>query len=179
MALIWKCSCGATFGPSENFKLNRHIKQGKARGEEHASVYLIDIDTGEVKAKSAQAATKFGLIPHGARWHKKHPEATQPTAPPPGDTKPPDDERPLEAGESVSTSVRARFVTHEVLLDGRLLLLYDLSKQVYPQYDASVGEWLWDVVMQFYMEHSDELPLGKLFEDTIQEEKETVEVGND
>jgi len=176
MALEWRCVCGATCAPRESLKFNReHVKGGREKGEEHGLVGLFDTETGEIKAKTAVQATRMGLLPHSEKWLKKNP----PPPETPTDVSKPPDEKPLEAGESVSTSVRARFVTHEVLLDGRLLLLFDLAKQVYPDYDASVGEWLWDVVMQFYMEHSEELPLGKLFEDTIQEEAETVEVGND
>ncbi|MFH1485536.1 MAG: hypothetical protein ABIH46_05650 [Chloroflexota bacterium] len=168
MPLQWECTCGAVFGSREAQKLTRHVSEGRKLDEEHGFVGLVDSETREVKAKTMPLAVKQGIIPRSKRRLKKG----NGQAPPDGETPPDDGSKSPDADEKVATSIRGRFVTQEILLDGRLLLFYDLACQRYPEYDASVGEWIWDCISQLYTEHSHELGLGRLFEDTIQPEVE-------
>ena len=50
-----------------------------------------------------------------------------------------------------------------VQLSERLFILYDLAKIVFPEYEATEGEWIFECIMQFYEEHSEELELSRLF----------------
>jgi len=177
MAQVWKCTCGAAF-PEHGFPFTRHIKEGRERGEAHGSAGLVDEGTGEVLARTLPEAVAKGFVPPSAR--RRRSASTSPSA----DGSEGASASPSAGGGEAllsqgaeekrsAASVRGKFYTQEVMLDGRLLLLYDLARQRFPEYDASVGEWLWDVVMQFYVEHTDELGLGKLFEDSLKVEVES------
>jgi len=155
MAQVWKCTCGETF-PEHGFEFTRHIKEGRQRGEEHHSAGLVDDETGETLARTLPEAVQKGLVPRSKKRRGK---------------KGGDHEEPSGDGREV-TAVKGRFVTQEVLLDGRLLLLYDLARERFPDYDGNIGEWLWDIVIQFHVEHADELGFTKLFEDSVKLEVE-------
>jgi len=137
-------------------------------------VGLVDKETGEVKTKSVSWATHIGLIPHSKRWHKKHPP---PPETPPGDTKPPDDTSLETAEDRVATTVRGRFVTKEILLDGRLLVLYDLVRNTIPEYQADEAKWIWDCVTGYYSEHP-EFGLGRLFPEFFSKPETPAEVAH-
>jgi len=176
MALAWRCSCGAEFTPQQNQLLTRHVKQGREAGEEHAGLGLVDTETGEVKAKVLRTATKLGLVAHSKAWLGNHPEEAARLARQDGGEQQvgasPDGR--AEEPPVAPPAIRGRFVTQEVLLDGRLLVLYDLVRVTSPEYDGSLGEWIFDCIMQLYVEHSDEVGLDRLFENTLK-----VEVASD
>ncbi len=169
LALAWKCSCGAEFAPNDALKLTRHVKQGKDAGETHKGIGLVDTETGEVLAIVVRTATRLGLVPPSAEWRRKHPEQVQRTttqAPPAGSTN--GDEPPGGAGPPVATAtLRGRVITQEVLLDGRLTVLYDIMRLCFPEYQVTIGEWMFQVILRYYLEHSDELRFGQLFADVV------------
>jgi len=180
LALAWKCACGAKFGPTDGLKLTSHVKHGRGEGETHNAIGLVDTKTGEVLAKVVKTATALGLISYSEKYWKKHPDylRSQPVLPPtPGSTngdephggKPPGDTPPGDkppADQPVS-AIRGRFFTREVELDGRLLILYDVMRQCYPDYQVPVGEWILQTVLRYYCEHSRELRFGQLFVDVV------------
>ena len=172
LALAWKCSCGTEFAPNHNLKLNRHVKLGRAKGETHNGIGLVDTETGEVKALVLQTASRLGLVPYSEKWHKEHPPPVAPTTtqtPPAGSEN--GDEPPGGAGPPVVTAtLRGRVVTQEVILDGRLLILYDVMRRRYPEYQVTVGEWMLQVILRYYLEHSDDLSYGQLFADVVKVE---------
>lgn len=169
LTLVWKCSCGAEFAPKHALKLTSHVKQGREKGETHKGIGLVDAETGEVLAIVLRTATSLGLIPYSEEWRKKHSEYVDPTitqAPPAGQKngdKPPTGAEP----PVVTASLRGRFVTQEVLLDGRLLLLYDIARQCFPEYQATIGEWMLEIILRYYLEHTEDLRFGQLFADVV------------
>jgi len=169
LALTWKCTCGGEFARHDGLKLTSHVKQGRKAGETHKSIGLVDTKTGEVLAKVVRTATRLGLVHPSAEWLKKHPEQVQGTttqAPPAGSEN--GDEPSRGAGPPVvTTTLRGRVVTQEVLLDGRLLILYDVMRRRYPGYQVTIGEWMLQVILRYYLEHSDELSYGQLFADVV------------
>jgi len=186
LALAWKCTCGAKFGPTDGLKLTSHVKHGRGAGETHQGIGLVDTKTGEVLAKVVKTATALGLIPYSEKYWKQHPDylrstpVVPPTAgstngdQPPGDQppgdQPPGDKPPTGSEQTVSTAVRARFVTQEVILDGRLLLLYDVARQCFPEYQVPIGDWIFEIILRYYLEHGHQLRMGQLFADVVKVE---------
>jgi len=182
LALAWKCTCGAKFAPPDALRLTSHVKHGRDAGETHQGIGLVDTKTGEVLAKAVKTATAVGLIPYSEKWWGKHPEylRSSPVVPPPAGSKN-GDEPPGDAptagkppAEQTVAAIRGRFFTREVELDGRLLVLYDIMRQCFPDYQVTIGEWMFQTILQYYFEHSDELRFGQLFADVVK-----VEAAND
>ena len=186
MARVWKCTCGASF-PKYGFAFTTHIKEGREKGEEHGSAGLVDAETGEILARTLPEAVQMGLVPPSTKGQRRaSPKGPRSASTPSGDGS----EGPSpEGSEGASAdgpealpsedakrkrsaaSVRGKFYTQEVMLDGRLLLLYDLARQRFPEWQGTVGEWIWDCILQFYVEHSDQLGLGELFQDSLEVER--------
>ena len=184
MARVWKCTCGASF-PKYGFAFTTHIKEGREKGEEHGSAGLVDAETGEILARTLPEAVQMGLVPPSTKRQRRlrgmAAKASGVASEGPsvgGSEGASGDGREGLLSEDAkkkrsAASLRGRFITEEALLDGRLLIFYDLARERFPEYDASVGEWIWDCIMHFYAEHADELGLGKLFEDTLKVEVES------
>jgi len=180
----WECRCGERFG-KYGFEFTGHIKDGKGRGEDHGIRGLVDDETGEVLAVSLPQAVKRGLVPSSSEKPRQSSQrrnlgrvlngetSADISSEEPSEEDNGDHKAQSKGKRRAATTVRGKFYTQEVMLDGRLLLLYDLARQRFPEYDASVGEWIWDCIMHFYTEHADELGLGKLFEDSLKVEVES------
>ncbi len=75
-----------------------------------------------------------------------------------GDAQPPDEGHKPQ-GALLVGQVRPRVVQ----LDERLFLLYDLARIVFPDYNATEGEWIFQCVKNYYLEHGEQLELNRLF----------------
>lgn len=62
-------------------------------------------------------------------------------------------------GATFTATIKPRVIE----LDPRLFVLYDLTKAVFPSYDKSPGEWIWDAIVTFYDDYAEKLELGRLF----------------
>lgn len=155
MAAHWECKCGERFEQYPGYMEHKR----DAEGEGHGLRGLIDDDSSEVLATNLRQAVRLGLVSRSAKRQGK--ASTDGEEGASGDGR--------EAAVS-GTTIRGRFVTREVLLDGRLLLLYDLICQRFPEYNADPGTWIFHCITQLYVEHADELALGQLFEDTMRVE---------
>ena len=147
---VWRCNCGfeqEKFG----FIFTNHISEGKGKGEEH-HFSLVDRDTGEVVANSQKEAKAKGLL-----YVKK---GSSPKKGPSGGGG--RGSTGISSGEAQKLPYQPgralveKFVQYTGELDGRLLLLYELTLPKYQAhgYTPTPEEWIEDVITQFYREHA-------------------------
>lgn len=171
----WYCDCGAAFD-RYTFDLTTHIAHGRKKKETHHLRGLVKEDTGEVVAPNRMIASKMGFD-----------EKSSSTASSKGLLNKSSSGKPVEGPAGVSApettaSLRGRFVTQEVELDSRILVLYDLACTQFPAYQPSVGEFIFEIVTRYFYEHADELQLGRLFPQLLspdgqKQQKQEVRVG--
>lgn len=142
----WRCTCGKRvkkFG----FEYTKHISDAKKSGEDH-KWQLVDVDTGDVVANSIREAGVKGLI---SVQRKVSPKKAQGGAA--GKTTPGE---PIKVPYQPGRALVEKFVQYTGELDGRLLLLYELTLPMYQAagYTPTPEEWMEDVITQFYREHA-------------------------
>jgi len=159
---IWRCVCGKEcnkFG----WEWTQHIAEGKKRGEDH-KWQLIDKRTGEVVADSPTAARVF---------LKKGGSASPSNARGKVDKTKADDNRPPF---KPYTAIVEKFVQYTGELDGRLLLLYEMTLPLYQArgYEPTVEEWIEDVITQFYREHAEDFKFDQVMKKFVEGSKDVV-----
>ncbi len=173
----WRCACGKVW-EKYGFEVTKHIHDGKAKGENHKLLGIFDKDTGELLAATLPDAVKLGYSPRSARRPAPPPAPGQPApasaqAPSEGllasEASSPDGPPAEVLDYKLQAQLKARFVTTEIQLDGRLLVLYDLAKARFPSYGASIGEWLFEIVLRWHLEHADEMAMGRLLDPKVKE----------
>lgn len=161
---IWRCTCGKTL-EKFGFAFTQHISAGKKAGEEH-KWQLIDRETGEVVANSHREAQTKGLL------HKK--KGSSPSkARGKGDKGKAEDER---QSFKPYTAIVEKFVQYTGELDGRLLLLYEMTLPLYESqgYVPTVEEWIEDVITQFYKEHAEDFKFDQVLKKFVEGSKDGV-----
>jgi hypothetical protein len=141
---IWRCECGAE---TEKFgwEWTQHITDGRKAGEEH-KWRLYNKETGELVANS----------PAEARPYMRAMRSGPPSKGRGGTNKNPPEED--SAPYHPKTALIEKFVQYTGELDGRLLLLYELTLPLYQSrgYTPTIEEWIEDVITQFYREHAED-----------------------
>ncbi len=86
------------------------------------------------------------------------------------DTEPPPPDKPVGKGRAARRDgderkplLKGKIVVEEFIVDDRLRLLYDLARIRFPQYQVTIGEFIWDVVFSYFKEHKEELGMDLLF----------------
>ena len=61
--------------------------------------------------------------------------------------------------ETAGGALRVQFVQRTIQVDARVLLFFNLARQRFPNYSATEGEWLLDVVSRYCVEHAEDFGL--------------------
>ncbi len=149
--LIWRCGCGAEmdrFGK----EFTAHIKEGRAKGEDH-KWKLVDVNSGEIVAENMREANILGL------------KATRKELPPKqaggkGSNKTVTDEE-FEKYRPRSPLV-TKWVAYTVELPTDLIVLYKLFVDrcvSLGKEPPAIGEWVTQVIAQFYLEHAEDFDI--------------------
>ncbi|MFA5376677.1 MAG: hypothetical protein WC455_13095 [Dehalococcoidia bacterium] len=153
---IWRCECGAEtdkFG----WVWTQHITDGRKAGEEH-KWRLYNKETGEVVANS----------PAEARPYMREMRSGPPSKGRVGTHKNPPEEN--KSPIHPNTAIIEKFVQYTGELDGRLLLLYELTLPLYQSrgYTPTVEEWIEDVITQFYREHAEDFNFNNVINNYVE-----------
>ena len=161
---VWRCTCGhecEKFG----FEYTNHISKGKKIGEDH-HFSLVDRDTGVIVANSQKEAKAKGLlyVKKGSS-PKKGPSGgggRGSTGTSSGEVQ----KLPYRPGQALVE----KFVQYTGELDGRLLLLYELTLPMYQAfgYTPTPEEWMEDVITQFYREHATDFKFNEVVNNYVE-----------
>lgn len=153
MNLVWRCECGEDFpepGDRSGFgRAFRHMLDTK-----HKIMGLVDADTGDllVKGLSLRNAQKAGYVRRKAEDEKTQAEQGIPV---------------VEQSKSKPKGIPGAYLTVKPLVaevSPELLPLYNLAKEIFPaDYgDATLSEWVNDVIAGYYADNAEVFDLGRL-----------------
>lgn len=133
----WQCICGKKFsesgereGYSEAVKHIWQSRKGEIEGEHKFSGLYSSDGKLLVAGQNIRKAILEGFIEGKSKEKESSSEK-----------------------ETVKSVIKAKMKFLEIEIDPEILVLFYLTKGKFPQYSASIGEWVADCIIDYYNEH--------------------------